>query len=165
MVIVGSLKLVPTSHHGATCSCPQPELNGLSVLMEALTCLVHSMENDLALLSATQTQRPVAWTCDSYAGATQHPLLQSCVSVSILPKVVLKSQLFELPATQALPGSCFRIGTDCLQSEFCPCLCALGDLGRGTLLLWVSVYLKRAERLSPECDRIWVSTQEASHSF
>lgn len=57
----------------------------------------------------------MAWTWDSYAGATQHPLLQSCFSLSILPKVVPKSQLFELPATQALPGSCFRIGTPCLQ--------------------------------------------------
>lgn len=50
-VIEGSLKLVPISYHGATCSCPQLELNDLCVLMETLACLVHTMENDLALLT------------------------------------------------------------------------------------------------------------------
>lgn len=164
MVVVGSLRLVPTSHRGATCSYLQPELNGLSIIMETLACFVHSTENDFPLLPATQAQSPVAWNCDSYTRATQHPLLQCCFSVSVLPKVVPRSQLFELSASQALPGSCFRIGTHCLQSEFCPCLSALGDLGQVPLLLWVSVYLKRAERLSPVCDSIWVSTQEASHN-
>lgn len=71
-MIEGSLKLVPTSHYGATCSCPQLELNGLCVLTETPACLVHTMENDLALLPVAQAQRPVAWTCDSYARVTQH---------------------------------------------------------------------------------------------
>lgn len=68
-VIEGSLKLVPISYHGA---CPQLELNNLCVLMETLACLVHTMENDLALLPVAQAQRPVAWTGDSYARVTQH---------------------------------------------------------------------------------------------
>lgn len=151
---VGSLKLVPLPVMGPPAH-PQPELNCLSVLTESLACLMHRMESDLALLPAAQAQGPVAWTCDSHARAAQHPLPQSCFSVSILPKVIPKSHSLELPTSQ--PGSCFRIGTHCLQSEFCPCLSALGDFGHGPLLLWVSVSLKKAEGLSPVCEAATVS--------
>lgn len=120
IVIVGSLKLVslPTMGNLRT----SPAITELPVCSRE-TCLSCAQCGDGSCSTACWlpiTQRPVACTCDSYVGS--HNALFSAFT---LPAVAPKSQLVELPASQAPPSSCFRIGTHCLQSASvlaCPLL-------------------------------------------
>lgn len=117
---------------------------GLPVPMETLACFVHTMENGLALLPAAQWPGPV-----TAAPGPPSTLCSKAAShlLSFLRCFPHPNRLSCRPIKHCL--TCFKIGTHSLQSEFRPCLSALGDLGRGPWLHWVSVYLKRAEGLSP----------------